>query len=34
MNARRPETASDHHAGPARAACDGYFAFFYAWRFS
>jgi hypothetical protein len=34
MSISRLDTIPDHHAGPAGAAVDGYFSFFYAWRFS
>jgi hypothetical protein len=34
MSPSRRDTASDHLARLAGASCDGYFSFFYAWRFS
>jgi hypothetical protein len=34
MSASRRNNASDHDARRIAAAFDGYFAFFYAWRFT
>jgi hypothetical protein len=34
MRTSRLDTAPDHHAGLAGAGFDGYFSFYYAWRFS
>jgi hypothetical protein len=34
MSVSRLDSAPDHQAGSAGAGLDGYFSFFYAWRFS